>query len=85
MPRMEISTVSRSPSLVEKVCQQLAALSRLDRQKKETWLPTERELSRQLGVSRSVVREATKRLEFQGLVEVRTVLELKSSIDCTNR
>lgn len=62
---------------MEQVCQQLAAISRSDRQQVDTWLPTERELSKKLGVSRSVVREATKRLELQGLVEVRHGIGIK--------
>lgn len=65
-----IHSVARSPSLVEKVCEQLAGLVRRDLLKDRGWLPTERELSAQLGVSRNVVREATKRLEAQGLVEI---------------
>jgi len=34
-------------------------------------LPTERFMSAQFGVSRGVIREATKRLELQGLLEIR--------------
>ena len=34
-------------------------------------LPTERELAEQLGVSRTMVREAAKLLEARGLVEIR--------------
>ncbi|MBI5799427.1 MAG: FadR family transcriptional regulator [Verrucomicrobia bacterium] len=68
---MVIDAISRSPSLVEKVCQKLAGLARRDQQEDDGWLPTERELSTRLGVSRSVVREATKRLEMQGLLEIR--------------
>ncbi len=67
---MILETVVRPPSLVEKVCQQLAGMARKDRQGDDGWLPTERELSAQLGVSRSVVREAVKRLEMQGLLEI---------------
>lgn len=68
---MTLDAISRPPSLVEKVCQKLAALARRDLREGDGWLPTERELSSQLGVSRSVVREATKRLELQGLLEIR--------------
>ena len=68
---MTLDTIARPPSLVEKVCQSLAAIARRDRQEDDGWLPTERELSAQLGVSRSVVREAAKRLELQGLLEIR--------------
>jgi GntR family transcriptional repressor for pyruvate dehydrogenase complex len=67
---MTLDAIARPPSLVEKVCEQLARIVRRDQQEDDGWLPTERELSAQLGVSRSVVREATKRLESQGLVEI---------------
>ena len=65
-----LAAVERPPSLVEKVRDQLAALLRSNQPEVETWLPPERELALQLRVSRSVVREATKRLESQGLVEI---------------
>ncbi len=65
-----LAAVERPPSLVEKVRDQLTELLRRDRPEVETWLPPERELALQLRVSRSVVREATKRLESQGLVEI---------------
>lgn len=67
---MTLDAIARPPSLVEKVCHQLAQIVRRDQREDDGWLPTERELSAQLGVSRSVVREATKRLESQGLVEI---------------
>ena len=50
--------------------QQLAGLIRGDHTGAERWLPAERSLAIKLGVSRTVVREATKRLEQQGLLEV---------------
>ncbi len=68
---MTLDAIARPPSLVETVCGKLAALARHDLQNDDGWLPTERELSTQLGVSRSVVREAAKRLELQGLIEIR--------------
>ena len=68
---MILETIARPPSLVEKVCQRLAAIALRDLQEDDGWLPTERELAIQFGVSRSVVREATKRLEQQGLLEIR--------------
>jgi len=63
--------IARPPSLVDEVCQRLAGLIRRDHPHNGGWLPTERDLAAQLGVSRSVVREATKRLEQQGLLEIR--------------
>ena len=67
---MNITTLQRSTSLVESVCQQLAGLIRGGSGTEERWLPAERLLAEQLGVSRTVVREATKRLEQQGMLEI---------------
>ena len=66
---MTIDTIARPPSLVETVCERLADLARQESDGDR--LPTERELSARLGVSRSVVREAAQRLELQGLIEIR--------------
>lgn len=70
---MTAAIIDRPPSLVEKVCQYLAGEIRRDYEQPgaESRLPTERELAARMGVSRSVVREATKRLEQQGLLEIR--------------
>jgi GntR family transcriptional regulator, transcriptional repressor for pyruvate dehydrogenase complex len=67
---MNITTLQRPASLVEGVCQQLAEIIRGGSSDDERWLPAERSLAEQLGVSRTVVREATKRLEQQGLLEI---------------
>ncbi len=67
---MNITTLERPASLVEGVCQQLAELIRGGDSEKERWLPGERSLAEKLGVSRTVVREATKRLEQQGMLEI---------------
>jgi GntR family transcriptional repressor for pyruvate dehydrogenase complex len=75
---MTFDAIARPPSLVEKVCDQLAKIIRLDQEEDDGWLPTERELSAQLGVSRSVVREAAKRLESQGLIEIHHGLGIKA-------
>ena len=76
---MLIDVIERPPSLVEKVCQKLAAQIR-DRSTlpSSEWLPTERDLAASMGVSRSVVREATKRLEQQGLLEIRQGLGIRA-------
>ena len=58
-------------SLVEQVSEKLSELI-LERENMENrQLPAERRLAEQMGVSRQVVREAIKRLELQGLLEVR--------------
>jgi GntR family transcriptional regulator, transcriptional repressor for pyruvate dehydrogenase complex len=69
---MNILSLERPTSLVETVCQQLAKLIRGKHTDdvNDRWLPGERSLAEKLGVSRSVVREATKRLEQQGMLEV---------------
>lgn len=69
---MAFSTIKLQRSLVEEVCARIATEIRHDRMgSHDGWLPPERDLAVKLGVSRPVVREATKRLEQQGLLEVR--------------
>lgn len=68
---MTILRIKQRTSLVEEVCLQLAGEIRGELTSGDGWLPPERELAEKLGVSRPVVREATKRLELQGLLEVR--------------
>jgi len=67
---MAITRIPRVPSLVHEVSQRLAAEVALRIASGEPFLPPERELAPRLGVSRPVIREATKRLELQGLVEI---------------
>ena len=67
---MGIATFS-SQSLVGQVCDRLAEWIRNHPGESESSIPPERRLSEVFGVSRSVVREAIKRLELQGLLEVR--------------
>lgn len=68
---MNLTALERPTSLVDSVCQQLAKLIRgTGADEDDRWLPGERSLAEKLGVSRSVVREATKRLEQQGMLEV---------------
>lgn len=74
---MILSAIARPTSLVEDVCQRLAAEIRAEVSDGDGWLPPERQLAEQLGVSRSVVREAAKRLESQGLVEIQHGVGIK--------
>ncbi len=68
---MNLTALERPTSLVDSVCQQLAKIIRgAGTPEDDRWLPGERSLAEQLGVSRSVVREATKRLEQQGMLEI---------------
>lgn len=62
----------KRPTLVEEACTTLAEhiRSEFGPGASEDWLPAERELALRLGVSRTVIREATKRLELQGLLEI---------------
>lgn len=65
-----MSRIATEPSLVERICRMLSAEKGRRLADQEGWLPPERQLAEQLEVSRTVVREATKRLELQGVVEV---------------
>ncbi|RIL02338.1 MAG: hypothetical protein DCC71_16590 [Proteobacteria bacterium] len=61
----------RTPSLVDRVFEQLRSQIISGAIPAGGRLPNERELSEAMGVNRQVVREAVKRLEFLELVEVR--------------
>lgn len=65
------ATILRQPSLVERVSDQIAAQVRGKPASEKPQLPAERKLAEQFGVGRGVIREAIKRLEMQGLLEVR--------------
>jgi DNA-binding FadR family transcriptional regulator len=67
MPFVPIS----APRLYQVVADQIAQLIRAGEYRTGDRLPPERDLSRQLGVSRPVVRESMIALEIAGLVEVR--------------
>jgi GntR family transcriptional repressor for pyruvate dehydrogenase complex len=58
--------------LYQVVADQIAEMIRTDEYRLGGRLPTERDLVRQLGVSRPVIREAMIALEIAGLVEVRS-------------
>lgn len=68
---MAFSPLKLQSSLVEQVCARIASEIRDEGSGRDGWLPPERDLAVKLGVSRPVVREATKRLELQGLLEVK--------------
>lgn len=61
-----------SRRLYQAVADQIARSIRAEEYRAGDRLPTERELVRQLGVSRPVIREAMIALEIAGLVEVRS-------------
>ncbi|RFB80284.1 FadR/GntR family transcriptional regulator [Methylovirgula sp. 4M-Z18] len=61
-----------SQRLFQQVADQIAGLIRSGELAPGTRLPAERDLSKKLGVSRPIVREAMIALELSGLVEVRT-------------
>jgi len=66
-----MTRVAAQPSLVEQVCSRLSAMAQRAQVANDGWLPPERQLAEQLNVSRTVIREATKRLELQGVLDVR--------------
>jgi DNA-binding FadR family transcriptional regulator len=68
---MTLSPLKSTSSLVEQVCSRLARQLRDEVESGDGKLPPERVMAERLGVSRTVLREATKRLESQGLLEIR--------------
>lgn len=68
---MNLAPVRSINNLVEEVCLRLSSHIRAEMASGDGWLPPERALAEQLGVSRPVVREATKRLEQQGMLEIK--------------
>jgi GntR family transcriptional repressor for pyruvate dehydrogenase complex len=68
---MTLSPLKSTPTLVDQVCARLARQLRDERESGDGKLPPERVMAERLGVSRTVLREATKRLELQGLIEIR--------------
>lgn len=67
-----LKAVSRDMTLADQVRQQLENLIVGDSVLPGHRLPSEKEMSAKMGVSRSVVREAIQQLTAQGLVETRT-------------
>jgi GntR family transcriptional repressor for pyruvate dehydrogenase complex len=70
-PFGSLSLRDRSPTLVQLVTDQIESMIRDRRLVAGDQLPNERELCRQFGVSRTVVREAIARLIARHLLEVR--------------
>ena len=68
---MTLSPLKSTSSLVDQVCLRLARQLRDEIESGDDKLPPERLMAERLGVSRTVLREATKRLELQGLLEIR--------------
>lgn len=68
---MILSPLKAGPSLVEQVCSRLTRQLRHSTETSDGRLPPERVMAAKLGVSRTVLREATKRLELQGILEIR--------------
>lgn len=71
----ELLTASPKPNSVSEVIERLRIVLltgvRTGVRRDDTKLPSERELSRLLGVGRTTVREALRTLEAQGLLEIR--------------
>lgn len=70
--RPAFSAVEREPRLSDKVIQAIIEMIGSNQLKPGDVLPPERELGRQFGVSRTVVREAVRALDAKGLLDVRT-------------
>ncbi len=65
-----MTRLASQQNLVAQTCTQLTHEMGRSLADDDGWLPPERQLAQRLGVSRTVIREATKRLELQGLLEV---------------
>ncbi|MET1006812.1 MAG: FadR/GntR family transcriptional regulator [Propionibacteriaceae bacterium] len=68
----EFSPLSRQPSLAAQVTSQMLAAIFSGTSSVGDELPSERDLSVQFGVSRTVIREALRGLQAKGVVEVQT-------------
>jgi GntR family transcriptional repressor for pyruvate dehydrogenase complex len=64
-------TIGREPRLSDKVTEAILASISSNQLKPGDYLPTERELGEQFGVSRTVIREAVRALSAKGLLEVK--------------
>lgn len=68
----EFAQLQRGPSLASQVTQNMLDSISAGQFKAGDWLPSERELSEQFGVSRTVIREAVRGLQAKGVIEVRS-------------
>ena len=68
----DFSPLSRQPSLAAQVTSQMLASILSGSSIVGAELPSERDLSLQFGVSRTVIREALRGLQAKGVLEVRT-------------
>jgi len=71
MSTQTFAPIQKAPTLVEQVSLQLAQMFTNGSGFAGDKILAERNLAAQLGVSRNVLREAIKRLEMQGLLEIR--------------
>jgi len=70
-PNSAIGPITRQPRLSDRVAQDIIDLIESRQLRPGEMLPPERELGEQLGVSRTVIREAVRVLEAKGMVDVR--------------
>jgi GntR family transcriptional repressor for pyruvate dehydrogenase complex len=70
VPDQLFNTVAREPTLANRVAEQLETMIVENRLPPGERLPSERELARQFGVSRTVIREAVRALMAKSLLEV---------------
>ena len=64
--------INREPRLSDKVTEAILEMIASNQLRPGDLLPPERELGRQFGVSRTVIREAVRALAAKGLLEVRS-------------
>lgn len=70
MDPLNISAITRKPNLADEVSEQLLAAIRSAGLAPGSRIPSERELGEKFGVSRTVVREATRHLAAKGVLQV---------------
>jgi GntR family transcriptional repressor for pyruvate dehydrogenase complex len=67
-----LGAIEREPRLSDRVADAIREMILSERLRPGDALPSERELAKQFGVSRTVIREAIRALDAKGLLEVRT-------------